>query len=525
MLRRTLLAGLLIALTAPAAISQISEEALLDSIQRTAFNYFWNEANPTTGLIKDRDTPGSPASIASTGFGLTAICIGIDHGWITRAEGRDRILAALQTFWTTPQGTGSTGTCGYRGLFYHFLDMSAATRVWNSELSTIDTALLFAGILDAREYFDTGDSLDVVLRGLADSITTRAEWDYMDLGTGIKMGWTPETGFSGFGTWVGYNEAMIMYIIALGSPTYPIPALSWSYWMLGYSWQTQFGQTYVVFPPLFGHQYSHCWVDFRNIQDAYMRNKGIDYFENSRRATLAARQYCIVNPESHIGYSDSLWGLTAGDGPSGYLARGAPPEQNDDGTITPTAAISSIAFAPEVVIPTARHMYNALKSQLWGEYGFRDGFNIDLGWWATDVIGIDQGPIIIMIENYLNGSVWSRFMQNADIQAGLAQADFQPSTGVDLDPEVVAERSDLLMSTPNPFRDVTTIRFRLPESGHVNLTVYNIAGREVIRLVDEVRSAGPNEVTFHGEGLSTGVYYYRLETEGKIITRRCVLLK
>ena len=228
MLRKTLMAGVLITIAVSTAPAQITEEAMLDSFQRTAFNYFWSEANPATGLVKDRDTPGSPCSIASTGFGLTAICIGIDHGWITRAEGRNRILAALQTLWLTPQGTGTTGTCGYRGLYYHFLDLGTATRVWNSELSTIDTALLFAGILDAKEYFDTADSLDVVLRALADSITTRAEWDYMDLGTGIKMGWTPESGFSGFGSWVGYNEAMIMYIIALGSPTYPVSPVSWN---------------------------------------------------------------------------------------------------------------------------------------------------------------------------------------------------------------------------------------------------------------------------------------------------------
>jgi hypothetical protein len=311
----------------------------------------------------------------------------------------------------------------------------------------------------------------------------------------------------------------------MGSPTYPVPADSWNYWMLGYSWQTQYGQTYVVFPPLFGHQYSHCWIDFRNIQDAYMRSRGIDYFENSRRAALAAREYCRVNPENHIGYSDSLWGITAGDGPFGYQARGAPPEQNDDGTITPTAAISSLPFAPEAVIPTARHMYNTLKTQLWGEYGFRDGFNIDFGWWATDVIGIDQGPIIIMIENYLTGSVWSRFMQNTVIQTGLAQADFQPSTGIGPDPGWWADAAGTISSAPNPFRDVTTIRFALSETGPVRLTVYNVAGREVARLVDEVRGAGPNEVQFSGEGLANGVYYYRLETEQGAVTKRCVLLR
>ena len=526
MRRKNWIIGAAILLTATSAGAQITEEAILDSLQRTAFDFFWNEANPANGLIKDRNTSWSPSSIASTGFGLTAICIGVDHGWITREEGRERVLTTLQTFWNLPQGSATSGVAGYRGLYYHFLDMNTGLRVWDSELSTIDTALLFAGILDAKQYFSTADSLDGEVRALADSITQRAEWDYMYLGWGIKMGWTPESGFSGFGDWIGYNEAMILYIIGLGSPTHPVPGSTWSAWTSGYDWQTHYGYTYVSFPPLFGHQYSHCWIDFRNIQDTYMLIQGIDYFENSRRATLAAREYCIDNPGNHIGYGPTSWGLTAGDGPFGYSARGAPPAQNDDGTVTPTAAASSIVFAPEVVIPTLQYWYDNFKTDLWMEYGFRDGFNLNYAWWGPDVIGIDQGPIIIMIENYLNGSVWDRFMENPDIQAGLDAAGFAPSfVGVEEGETANPGAMGLFSNAPNPFRDRTTIRFRLPTSGPVTLTVYNVAGREVARLVDGELRAGAHEAALSGAGLPSGVYYYRLRTESGTEMKRCVLLR
>ena len=194
----------------------LTTEELLDELQERAFLYFWNEANPSNGLIKDRNTSWSPGKMAAIGFGLSAICIGIDHGWVTREVGRDRILTSLQTLWTGPQGPEANGNIGYKGFFYHFVDMNTAVRTWDSELSPIDTALLFAGIIDARQYFSTSDSLDVELRCLADSITHRADWSFFYNGLGIPIAWTPETGFDGYPTWLGYNEAMIMYILAIG---------------------------------------------------------------------------------------------------------------------------------------------------------------------------------------------------------------------------------------------------------------------------------------------------------------------
>ena len=497
--------------------------ALLDSIQYSAFRYFWYEANASNGLIKDRDTPTSPCSIASTGFGLSAICVGIDHGWITRDDGKARVLTTLQTFWNGAQGTAVSGTIGYQGLFYHFLDMNTATRTWSSELSTIDTALLFAGILDCKQYFNQSDPTEDQIRALADAIYDRADWVFMQNGNpGILMGWKPETGFSGFGQWIGYNEAMILYILAIGSPTHAIPGSAWNTWTSGYVWATQRGQTYVLFPPLFGHQYSHCWIDFRGMQDAYMMGKGITYFENSRRATLAQQAYCIANPLNRTGYSDSLWGITAGDGPTGYIARGAPPTQNDDGTISPTAPASSIAFAPEICIPTLRNIYNAYHSQTWGSYGFSDAFNLTVNWWDLDDLGIDQGPIVLMMENYLNGRIWGRFMQNADVLRGLQNAGFVAVAGIG--PLAGAPADRLFPSAPNPVLARATLRFQLASPGRVRLGVFDLQGRQVLDLVDDERGAGLHDVTLDGRRLAPGVYHVRLEAHGRAQITRLVRL-
>ena len=515
------------------ANAQISTEALLDTIQHTAFNFFWQEANPSNGLIKDRGPGTAPSSIASVGFGLTAICIGVDHGWVSREAARDRVLTTLRTFWLGPQGSGVSGYIGYKGFFYHFLDMNTAVRTWDSELSTIDSGLLFAGIVYVREYFDGVDSTEVQIRELADSIYYRADWEWFrNFNPGLLMGWTPITGFSGYGQWTGYNEAMIMYLLGYGSPTHPISDhYGWQTWTSGYSWQTHYGISYVNFPPLFGHQYSHCWIDFRDIADAYMRSRGIDYFENSRRATLAQRAYSIANPGGHAGYSDSLWGITASDTPTGYRARGAPPAQNDDGTITPTAPLSSIPFAPDECIRVARTMWEHYRPQLWlHPYGFRDAFNLNVNWWDPWIIGIDQGPIIIMIENYRTGRVWDVFMSSTHVQLGLQRAGFLPVTSVD-EPEAPA-RFKLNQNYPNPFNPTTTINYSLPfprggsgSGQHTSLRVYDVLGREVATLVNETKPAGEYTVHFDATNLTSGVYYYRLtagafsETKKMIVTR------
>jgi len=413
-----------------AAVSRpfATDDAFLDYIQQVHFDYFWYLANPNNGLVPDRTAAGSACSIAAVGFGLTAIAIGIDHGWISRAQGAARVLTTLNTFWQGPQGTNSSGTIGYKGWFYHFLDMNTALRV-NAELSSIDTALLLSGILDAQQYFTGTNADEVSIQDLADRLYSRVDWHWMARGTNVlSMGWFPETGFIA-NNWVGYNEGMILYCLGLGAAARPLPGSAWDAWTSGYTWSTLYGFSFVPFPPLFGHQYSHCWIDFRYIADAYMRGHGLTYFENSRRATLAQRAYCIANPLHHAGYSAAVWGLTSSDDPSGYSAHGAPPAQGDNGTITPSAAGASIAFTPEFSLATLRHVYTHYRPRMWTAYGFRDAFNLNSQWVDTDELGIDQGPIVIMIENYRTGRVWQRFMQSEAVQKGLRRAGFETAPG------------------------------------------------------------------------------------------------
>jgi hypothetical protein len=400
------------------------DNEFLDYVQQANFDYFWYAANPANGLVPDRSATGSACSIAAVGFGLTAIGIGIDHGWISRTQGVARVLTTLNTFLQGPQGPNTSGTIGYKGWFYHFLDMNTAMRAPNSELSSIDTTLLLSGILYAKQYFNSTNSDETSIRTMADAIFNRVDWNWMAQGTNaVSMGWFPSGSFIA-GNWIGYDEGMILYLLGLGIATNPLPASAWTQWTSGYTWATYYGESFVPFPPLFGHEYSHCWVDFRHIADSYMNSHSSTYFENSRRATLAQMAYCIANPLNRVGYSSNVWGLTACDGPFGYNAHGAPPALNDDGTIAPTAPGGAMAFTPEYSLPALRYFYSHFRTHIWTANGFRDAFNLSQQWYGSDELGIDQGPIVIMIENYRTQRPWRLFMQNAEIQRGLQQAGF-----------------------------------------------------------------------------------------------------
>ena len=502
----------------------------LDLLAETAFRYFWDEANPANGLVKDRSTPNSASSIAAVGFGLSALTVGIDRGWITREEGRERVRTTLDFFWTCPQSAAPTSVCGYKGFFYHFLDMQTGHRAGTTELSTIDTALLLGGVLHAKQYFTGADADEAQIRALADSIYRRVDWTWPQPEPPlVALGWKPEVGFEicngNVCSWRGYNEAMILYLLGLGSPTHPLADAAWDAWTDGYGsqWGTFYGYTFLSFPPLFGHQYSHLWVDFRGIQDDYMRGKGIDYFENSRRATLAQRAYCAANPGNHPNYSAEEWGLTASDDPFGYRAHGAPPAQSDNGTITPTAAGGSIAFTPEESREALRTFYLKYRPQLWGEYGLLDAYNVRENWFGNDFLGIDQGPFVIMIENLRTERVWDAFMANEDVQRGLERAGFEPTAvGAEDDSTPLGLALDAF---PNPFAREASIRFTTPSAGPVRLAVYDLLGRRVAVLADGVLPAGTHPVAWRTDGLASGVYVLRLEAEGGVRTRRVTLVR
>jgi hypothetical protein len=427
--------------------------AFLDTLSERTFRYFWDLADPQTGLIPDRAPTRSFASVSATGFGLTAYPIGIERGYITREEGRARVLAAIRFLNRAPQDTTAAAT-GYRGFFYHFLVPETGVRFERVELSTMDTALLLGGVLFCQSYFDQTAGDEVAIRAVAESLYARADWQWASVRPPtISHGWTPEEGFLAY-DWRGYNEAMIVYILALGSPTHPVSPEAWSAWTSRYRWGTFEGQEHLGFAPLFGHQYTHVWIDFRDIQDDAMREHATDYFENSRRAVLAQHAYAVRNPNRWAGYGPNLWGLTACDGPvelaveiggtprqfHTYWARGASfTDVQDDGTVSPSAAGGSIAFAPEVVVPTLLAMRAQFGDNVFSTYGFLDALNptftlpvpvqhgrVDpiAGWFDTDYLGIDQGPILAMLENYRSELVWRTMRKNPHVVRGLKAAGF-----------------------------------------------------------------------------------------------------
>lgn len=428
---------------------------LVAEIQQRTFRYFWETTDPKTGLAPDRWPTPSFASIAAVGFALTAYPIGVVHGWVTRAAARTRTLATLEFFANAPQGPGETGFSGYKGFFYHFLGVTRGHRFARAELSTVDTALLLGGILFAQSWFDGDHPDEVRIRALADQIYAAVDWNWITpRAPFLSMGWHPESGFIRH-DWEIYNEGMLLYVLALGSPTHALPAETWDAWSQQFepSWTGRFGgDPYLHFAPMFGHQYSHVWIDFRGIRDTYMTGKDLDYFENSRRATYAQRAYAADNPGGWTGYSADVWGLTACDGPGdfkvrldgrereffSYSARG--PGDRDDGTLAPTAAVGSIAFAPEIVVPAVEAMHGRYGAAIYGRYGFLDAFNPTMtapnvglkhgkvvpgvGWVDVDYLGIDQGPIVCMIENWRSGLIWKTMQKNPHIRRGLERAGF-----------------------------------------------------------------------------------------------------
>jgi len=431
---------------------------LFANIERRTFDYFLETTNADNGLAPDRYPSNPFASIAATGFALTAYPVGVEHGWMTRTEAAQRTLMTLRFLHDLPMSDAASGTAGYKGFYYHFLDLQTGVRFspW-VELSSVDTGLLMMGVLFAQSYYSADTPQEQEIRSIADELYRRIEWTFMQRNRPLlSMGWHPESGFIA-DHWQGYNEAAFLYILALGSPTYPLEPEAWNAWTRSYDkdWGMFYGHEYLAFGPLFGHQYSHVWIDFNGIQDDYMRQKGIDYFINSRRATLAQREYAIANPMRWREYGKDIWGLTAGDGPQNirqpyngeerefraYSARGAGLSDHfDDGTIVPSAALSSLPFAPEAVIPAGLAMHRRYGDVLYGRYGFLDAFNPSFrypvplasgqvlegrGWFASDHLGIDQGPILAGIANYRNGFIWNVMKHNPYIRQGLTRAGFR----------------------------------------------------------------------------------------------------
>ncbi len=391
-----------------------TDDQLLDDIERTAFQFFWDQANPQTGLIKDRaNATGTDnytvSSIASVGYGLTGLCIADSRGYPTGSSIRDRVFTTLNTLLNTADS--------YQGFLYHFLDMATAKRAWSSELSNIDTAILLCGVLTARRHFAS----DAQIPSLATQIYERVNWPWMlDSGTNtLWMSWTPESGFQN-AHWDHYCELMMMYLLGIGSPTYPLPVAAWSAWSRPQ--YTYNGITYISSgDPLFTHQYSHAWFDFRNKHDAFA-----DYFQNSVLATQAHKAFCLSLASQYPNYSDTLWGITASDSIGGYVAWGGPPATGPiDGSVVPCAPGGSVPFLPTDCLKVLRNIRGTYASRAWGRYGFIDAFNPGSSWTNTDVIGLDLGIAMLMAENYRTQFVWNTFMSNPEAQSAMQLAGFQ----------------------------------------------------------------------------------------------------
>lgn len=421
-----------------------TETGMLRHLQKQTFDYFLREANPANGLIKDKTSDYSPCSIAAVGLALTAYPIGVEQGFCTRSQAVNRTLATLRFFAESEQSSNEKAT-GYKGFYYHFLDMNSGERVWQCELSTVDSALLFAGMLTAAQYFDRGDEDELEIQDLAAQLYARADWRWaQDGGDTVTMGWTSEKGFLRF-RWEGYDEALILYVLGLGAPTFALPAKSYSAWMKSYLWKKIYGRHFLYAGPLFTHQLSHLWIDFRKIKDDFMREHDSDYFENSKHATHIQRAYAIKNPLGFEKYGENCWGITASDGPGpsvkrihgiervfySYLARGVP-FGPDDGTLAPWAVVASLPFAPDIVLPAIDYL-NHLHLRADDPYGFKATFNPtfsekgdgDGSWLSPYHYGINQGPIVIMIENHLSDLIWSLMRKCAPIVAGLKKAGFR----------------------------------------------------------------------------------------------------
>ena len=389
----------------------LTDDALLEEISKRTFNYFWEQANPDNGLIKDRSTDDSASSIAAVGFGLSGIPVAIERGWITKDEGYARTLTTLKTF-------ANGGVEGNRGFYYHFVNMADGHRSGGSELSSIDTALFIAGAVTVEEYFPGTE-----VATLADRLYRAVDWAWMQGGDGglVRMGWSPENGFLDARWGAGFDEGLILYVLAIGSPTHPVPTALWD--EIARPVRKDFqgrDYIYIAAEPLFIYQYPLAWLDLRDQEDYYA-----NYPNNTARACARNATFSEALAGDYKTYQNGVWGLSASDGPTGYKAYGAA-EGNHDGTVAPYASIACLPFTEDLAWGSLRAMLGQYKSLVWGDYGFVSAINEDELWYSYDYIGIDQGDILLNIENYRTAQVWNLFAKNAQVQSALTKVGFVP---------------------------------------------------------------------------------------------------
>jgi hypothetical protein len=512
-----------------AVTSPMSDEDFLDMVQEATFRYFWDYAHPVSGLARERLNSGNVVTTGGSGFGVMAILVGMERGYITRNEGAERILKILNFLSNADR---------FHGVWSHWMNGQTGKVIPFSQYDNggdlVETSFMIQGLLAARQYFDQSNEDENNIRNLITDLWESVEWTWYQrasFSNYLYWHWSPNFGWQMNFKLIGWNETMIAYLLGIASPTYPIPASLYHNGWAGESSYTN-GNTFYGHKlfvgwnyggPLFFAHYSFLGFDPRNKKDAYA-----NYFINNRNHTLINRAYCITNPKSHPGYNENTWGLTASDNPFGYSAH--EPYNNDNGTITPTAALSSFPYTPEESMGALKNFYRTYGKKLWGVYGFRDAFNIREDWFASSYLAIDQGPIIVMIENHRTQLLWNLFMSNPEIQPMLDSIGFTADLTSINENEIIPAEFILEGNYPNPFNPSTTIVFQLPASQNVQISIYNIMGEKIKELINEELPAGKNNIFWNGKNdnnivVTSGTYIYRLNVEGKIYSGKMLLLK
>ena len=522
----------------------MNDEEFLDMVQRATFRYFWDWGDPISGIARERWQPDEKDvtnTIGGGGFGVMAILVGIERGFITRQQGAERMYKIVDFL--------ANKIDKFHGAFPHWFNGTTG-KVVNFGVQDggdiVETAFMIQGLLAARQYFNQTDSTEEQIRNLITQLWHDVDWNfYRNNSSGLYWNWSPTYGFNFSDTFIfhGWNETLIAYILAIASPTHAVSISPSSFYRSGwgnngqisslrmlYSYLLYVGSSYGG--PLFFTHYSFLGFDPRNKKDMYA-----NYFTHNKNQALVNRQYCITNPKGYVGYGTNNWGLTASYSIPGvyYLAHDP---NNDNGTISPTAALSSMPYTPNESIAALKYFYRTYGSELWGDFGFRDAFNLTYSskgvsgrWFSDGYLAIDQGPIIVMIENYRSGLLWNLFMANPEIQTALNAIGFVPDSTTDVQDESISVNDFALLGNyPNPFNPNTTIVFSLPKSQNIHLTVYNNLGQVVKEITEEELPAGFNEIKWNGDdqlgrSVSSGIYFYQIKSADNFLTGKMVLTK
>ncbi len=521
-----------------ATTHKMNDADLLTMVERSTFRYFWDYAHPESGLIREGylSHPGNITTTGGTGFGLMAILVGIERGFISRQEGIDRYIKVLQFLINKTQR--------YHGAFSHWIDGKTGETIPFSSKDDggdlVETAYLMQALLTARNYFDSTSPGETQIRSMINQLWEGVEWDwYMRSPSSnyLYWHWSPNYNWDMNVRIVGWNEALITYILAIASPTHHVPRKLYESGWAGNSSYTN-GKTFYGYPlfvgqdyggPLFFAHYSFLGFDPRDKKDKYA-----NYFINNKNHTLINRAYCIDNPKGFAGYNDSTWGLTAGLDPGGYSVHA--PWSSDNGTISPTAAVSSIVYTPLESMAVIRNLYRNYGEHLWGVFGFKDAFNPSQNWYSDSYLAIDQGPVLIMIENYRSQLLWNNFMANPEISAALDSIGFVPDV-TSIKDTIKNDFRLKLTNYPNPFGNTsnvynptTVIQYNIASGNteriqHTVLKIYDVLGREVSTLVNEFKQPGEYSVIFDGRNLSSGVYFIKLRVAEKELIKKIVYLR